>query len=133
MSNYFFKGSSESFSHDEYVYGPNTSTGSFIFTGSKDTWNPTTGTIATGLLKIFDAFVLSPRSHGNFSDTFFSPPEKYFYDGLGRTSPPILTTLASSSFRLSINQDRHSRIYYRYLDEVATDASESTSVYTELT
>lgn len=132
MANYFFKVASDSFSYDEFVYGVNYSTGSFVFTGSSDSWSPSTGSIVARGPKVFDSYVFSPKHHGNFSDTFFSPPEKYFHSRLNITSPPILTTLASSSFRLSINQDRHSRIFNRYLDDVATEASEVVTVYTEL-
>jgi len=76
MANYFFKVTSESFSYDEHIYGANYATGSSIFTGSNDSWTPATGTLIAKGPRVFDSYVFSPKNHGNFSDTFFSPPEK---------------------------------------------------------
>lgn len=117
MANYFFKATSEYFSYDEYIYGANYATGSSVFTGSNDSWNPATGSVLpAGRLRNFDSYVFSPHRHGNFIDTLYSPPEKYFYTRPKLSKPPVSTTLASSSFRLSSNQDTNSRISRRYTD-----------------
>ena len=123
-SNYFFSMKTELFAYDEYVYGRNYATGSSVFTGSSDSWNPVfTGSIAAaGLNTVFDNYIFSPRSFGNFRDTLYCPPQKYVYTiNPPGDSPPISTTLASSSYSLSINQDLHSRISLRYVDGVINE------------
>jgi len=132
MANYFFKITSDSYAFDELVYNVNYTSGSAIFTGSSDVWTPTTGTLVVKGPKVFDSYIFSPRNHGNLADMYYSPPEKYFYSRLNRTTPPITTNLASSSFRLSTNQDAHSRIFLRFQDEVSSVPEGYVTAYTEL-
>jgi len=117
-NNYFFQVKAEEFAHDEYIFGLNTSTGSFFFAGAKETWFPTTGTIPSQGVRVYDSFVFSPIHHGHFFDVLESPPERYLFSRTTRTTPPVTVNLASSSYRLSSNMDPNSRIFIRYLDEV---------------
>jgi hypothetical protein len=121
-SNYFFVAKTNLPSYDEYVYGLNYYTGSSVATGSDDPWLPITGSaIVVGKVATFDNYVFSPKSHGNMRDTFYSPPYRYVYTGQKESSPPVSIFFASSSLRLSSNQDPHSRIFSRFNDVEATE------------
>ena len=146
FGNYFFTAFFDRFAYDEYVFGPNTMTGSgnyftFVPANPPDPatwypnilWAPTTGTIqAQGTIAV-DKTVLSPIHHGFLADTFSSPPERYLWSNDGKTSPPIDTPLASgSSYTLSINRDPHSRIFSRFQDQDADDESLFDGTFTPL-
>jgi hypothetical protein len=107
------------------------------FRGGRDgrtvgTWAPTTGTVTAAGVEVYDTYTLSPFRHGHFFDVLESPPEKFYFNRLSITTPPVSTLLSTSSYRLSLNQDTNSRVFHRYLDgEVTSDVSTG-SLYTEL-
>jgi len=149
FSNFFFTAFSERFGYDEFVFGPNTMTGSGAYqtvlnypesappaTGtwsSNVTWSPTSGTITAAGIVLKDKTVLSPVHHGFFGDVIGTPPERYLWSDNGKSTPPIYTPLASgSSYELSINRDIHSRIFSRFLDSDANDESLFDGTFTPL-
>ena len=116
--NYFFKSVSGKFSFDDYVYGLNE---------NKVEWAPTTGSITAVGVKLFDNYIFSPKHYGYFSDTFYSPPDKYYFTNeikagsAPANSPPsppaiVVATLTTGSYRLTSNTDNYLRIMARYVD-----------------
>ncbi len=143
FSNFFFTAFSERFGYDEFVFGPNTMTGSGNFQenvnpnvgtwSSISSWSPTTGTVTAAGDVLKDKTVLSPVHHGFFGDTISTPPERYLWSENGKSTPPIYTPLASgSAYELSINRDPYSRIFSRFLDSDADDESLFDGTFTPL-
>jgi len=143
FSNFFFTAFSERFGYDEFVFGPNTMTGSGNFQenvnlnagtwSSVSSWSPTTGTVTAVGDALKDKTVLSPIHHGFFGDTISTPPERYLWSENGKSTPPIYTPLASgSAYELSVNRDPYSRIFSRFLDSDADDESLFDGTFTPL-
>jgi len=98
-----------------------------------ETWLPTTGTTSIVGTVVNDSYVLSPLRHGQFFDVLSGPVEKFYWSTTQKTTPPIYTPLASSSYRLSTNQDTYCRIFGSYLDKDESEVTETvTTTYTEL-
>lgn len=98
-----------------------------------ETWTPTTGNITIVGTVVNDSYVLSPLRHGQFFDTFSGPVEKFYWSTTQKTTPPIYTPLASSSYRLSVNQDTYCRVFEKYLDKDESEVDEAlTTTYSEL-
>jgi len=90
-------------------------------------WAPTTGTMTAVGIKLFDNYIFSPKHYGYFSDTFYSPPDKYYFTNEIKAlstpvnSPPsapviVVATLTTGSYRLTSNTDVNLRIMARYVD-----------------
>jgi len=90
-------------------------------------WAPTTGTMTAVGVKLFDNYIFSPKHYGYFSDTFYSPPDKYYFTNEIKAlstpvnSPPsapviVVATLTTGSYRLTSNTDVNLRIMARYVD-----------------
>jgi len=78
-------------------------------------------------IKLFDNYIFSPKHYGYFSDTFYSPPDKYYFTNEIKAlstpvnSPPsapviVVATLTTGSYRLTSNTDVNLRIMARYVD-----------------
>jgi hypothetical protein len=93
-------------------------------------WMPSTGTFEASGERIVDSYVLSPKRHGNLSDVFYSPPERFTYFPLA--TPPVSRNISATDANSS-NTDIHSRIFTRYTDGLTSENYDiDVSIFTSL-
>jgi len=143
-SNFFTTLVDERPSFDEFVYGPNYATASSVFTGSNETWFPTSGsTRAQSGVRKCETYVFSAVHFGHMADMFKCPPERYISpasvnpkfsirknQSRNENRQPPITVKMTGSYTTVI--DRHARIFTRFHDQENIDQV-NTLNYTELT
>lgn len=97
-------------------------------------WTPTTSSIVLDKTIQTLNYQFSPMSFGNFRDVLYSPPEMFRVKSKQEKNPtpPVSTPLAISEYRLSANQDSHSRIFQRFEDRDVEDSGVSDGSYTPI-